>query len=238
MSSLKFNKILYLGPWDHIDVVSYFPLTTEFVFIDILPGGQLDGMDFYEGFYNKNFIKIITDKCESFGFILKSITNLDPTFINKMNNINDDSLQLPYVNPHLFEFVNYDEQTQITRKIKFYVSTNILYNMCGQLEQDIYEANALYISGYHPDIKLLEYFNCKKKAFIGDSNTIYYLNDYCSDDYTNIIYNFHTNKLNEFEYFHSFYILYRNGESNEFINIEPCENLDELNKFCCQYRRN
>ena len=44
------------------------------------------------------------------------------------------------------------------------------------LQQDIEEADALLISGYHPNIKLLEYFT-KPKIFIGYSNTCYNLNN-------------------------------------------------------------
>lgn len=56
--------------------------------------------------------------------------------------------------------------------IKYYLSFDFLGNDNIQLSKDIQDADALYISGYIPDIHLIKKFN-KPKQFIGNSNTIY-----------------------------------------------------------------
>ena len=54
--SKQFNKVLYLGAWDHIDVVNYFPKCNEFVLIDTQPRSEHDEKDyFYDGFYRPKF---------------------------------------------------------------------------------------------------------------------------------------------------------------------------------------
>ena len=194
MSSLELKKILYLGTNTHIEVVTYFPLCNEFIFIDTLPRNEWDGLIDGDDVYNTSFLKIVLDKCNSFGFILNKIIDLNPNY--KPYNITK-----PYINPHLFEFIDKSR----VRKIKYYCSTNILYNMTYLLHKDIYESDGLYVAGYEPDKILFNYFKLNdillKKVFIGDNMTN------CD------------NFKSKFDYFNSFYTISRDSETDKYINI-------------------
>jgi hypothetical protein len=197
MSSLKLNKILYLGTNTHIECINYFPLCNEFIFIDTLPRNEWDGLIEDDNIYNTSFIKIILDKFYSFGFCVNKIIDLYPNY--KPYNVIK-----PYINPHLFEFIDKAKK----RKIKYYCSTNILYNMTYLLHKDIYESDGLYVAGYEPDKILFNYFKLNdillKKVFIGDNISNY-------DNFKSI-------ELIS-EYFNSYYIISRDLETNKYIKI-------------------
>ena len=92
--SNNFKKVLYLGAWDHIEVVDYFPQCNEFILIDTQPRTQWDITDepccktFCKDFYQNNFIKVLINKCKDYGFILDN------------NNDDDDYHHDNYINPY------------------------------------------------------------------------------------------------------------------------------------------
>ena len=168
------NKILYLGTWHHIQPVRDFPLVKEFIFIDTQPRSEWDNQSFHIGFYKNSFFDDLIHKCSCFGFKLKLTDVIDPNYYKSIFTIKQRFYYylwnvLPHhINPTMLEFVN--ETTG--QSIKYYISTNIQYTMTPNLQKDIEEADALLVSGYHPNIKLLEYFT-KPKIFIGYSGTCY-----------------------------------------------------------------
>ena len=170
----KINKILYLGTWYHIQPVRDFPQTKEFIFIDTQPRSEFDNKSYYHGFYRQNFYDDLIHKCICFGFKLKLVDILDRNYYKSIFSIKQQlyyslySILPNHINPTMLEF--YNENTKQT--IKYYISTNIQYTMTPSLQKDIEEADALVVSGYHPNIKLLKYFTVPK-IFIGYSNTCY-----------------------------------------------------------------
>ncbi len=146
--SSNFKKILYLGAGEHIEVINYFPNCNEFILIDTKPRSEHDEKYyFYEGFYRNHFLNIVIKKCKKYGFILNQTIELDSNYINTiktieldLRNIND----IPYINPHLLIFINEFNQ----KVIKYYISTNIIFNMCPVLEKDIKTSDTLYVAGY------------------------------------------------------------------------------------------
>ena len=207
---LFFKKVLYLGAWDHIELITYIPNCREFIFIDTQPRNEWDNNKVYdEKYYRKEFIPNLKKKLNKYGFKLVNIIELDSTYIT--NNLS------PYINPHRFDFYN-----EITNTLlKYYISTNILYNMCDILKEDIYQADALYNAGHHPDKYLLELFNKKKKTFIGDTNTVYYIENHDN----NIISCLLKKELNVFDYFDKFYVIKRHHSNNKFIKYFIKDNI-------------
>jgi hypothetical protein len=62
--SNNFKKILYLGAWEHIEIVDYFPNCNEFILIDTQPRSEHDEKDyFYDGFYRRTFLDTLITKC-------------------------------------------------------------------------------------------------------------------------------------------------------------------------------
>ena len=215
--SNNFKKVLYLGAWDHIEIVDYFPECNEFILIDTQPRSQWDIKTFCKDFYQKNFIEELINKCKDYGFILDIEIKLE-------DNLDDN---YPYINSHLFVFKNNIKcmDTQRVRTIKYYISTNILYNMKPILEEDIMESDTLYVAGYHPDKELLKYIK-NKKNFVGDNDTIYNNDD---SDKNNIINNInntndHVHYFNN--YFDNYYLIYRNSKK-----LIKCDNLDMIIKY-------
>jgi hypothetical protein len=209
--SNNFKKVLYIGAWDHIEIVDYFPNCDEFILIDTQPRSQWDINTFCKDLYQKKFIEVLINKFKDYGFILDIEIKLDKNFDD---NYHDNYC---YINPHLFLFKSMN--TQRVKIIKYYISTNILYNMTQILEQDIMESDTLYVAGYFPDKELLKYIK-NKINFVGDDETIY--NNYNDQDENNIIYNFNINN-NINDYFDSYYLVYRDSKK-----LIKCDNLDMI----------
>ncbi len=240
----NFKKILYLGAGEDIEVINIFPNCNEFILIDTKPRSEHDNENyFYEGFYRENFLKIIINKCKKYGFILEQTIELEPKYINKINIIekdndyNTDLNSIPYINPHLLIFNSSSMNNKI---IKYYISTNILFNMHPILEKDIYEADTLYISGYHPDCELLKYFYSpielsngliKKKNFVGNSYTCYYI-DFEDDDNSIIKYFIQNSHLMD-NYFNNYYLAWKKKSI-----LILCDNLKDINNKRTKLNKN
>ncbi len=206
--SNNFNKVLYFGSWAHIEVVDYFPKCNEFVLIDTQPRSEHDKKDYFvEGLYRPTFLDKVINKCKKIGFTLTDKIELDPNYMSK-----ELSDNFPYVNPHLFIFKNK------SRIIKYYISTNIIFNMTPLLEEDIRTSDTLYVAGYFPDVILLKYLN-KKINCVGDSETVYFY-EYDKDE-NNIISNYILTKeySNEWNY----YLVWRKHSM-----IIVCDSLEDI----------
>ncbi len=182
---IQFDQILYMGAHLHIDMINYFPKCKKFIFIDIEPRNEFD--DLYDDrLFREDFVPKLINKFTTNNFIITSITKLDNTYHKKFN-----IQEKPYLNPHLIKAYNYTTNVQI----KYYISTNILFNMNDELKNDIHNCNGLYIAGYLPNDYLFTLLN-KDIILIGDNKTIY-------EDIIN--YNFK-----------NYYLVYRN-ENDQFI---------------------
>jgi hypothetical protein len=218
-----FKKVLYFGPWDHIEVVNYFPKCNEFILIDTQPRSQHDEKNyFYEGFYRDTFLNRVIEKCEKYGFILDNTIELDPNYIKNIQTIETstkymDKDIIPYINPHLFIFKNHSKNDN--RIIKYYISTNILFNMNQMLEDDIRTSDTLYVAGYFPDIELLKYIN-KKINFVGDNDTVYFYEP--DPDENNIIIAYRDNYISFSEF--NYYLVWR--EKSMIIVCDSLEDID------------
>jgi hypothetical protein len=222
----NFKKVLYLGAGEHIEVVNYFPNCNEFVLIDTKPRSEHDEKEyFYEEFYREHFLKTVIKKCEKHGFILNEIIELDSNYINTIKiielkphniNMNRNIINIPYINPHLLIFMN-DSKKQT---IKYYISTNILFNMYSVLEEDIKSCDTLYVAGYHPDIILLNYIN-KNINFVGDNNTVYIF-EYDTDENTII-----SNNIK----FDNYYLVWR--RKSMIILCDSLEDIENKRKQLC-----
>jgi hypothetical protein len=213
------KKILYIGPWHHIQPVRDFPHVKEFIFIDTQPRSEFDNNTFYNRFYKCDFYDDLIHKCICFGFELKTEYVIDQNYYKSIFTIRQRLYYslwdvIPkHINPTLLTF--YNETTKQT--IKYYISTNIKYTMTPTLQRDIEESDALIVSGYHPNIKLLEYFT-KPKIFIGYSNTCYDLNKDKDNEEDSIISLLH--QTDKTEYFYNFLaVSYKKGQMKDCTDI-------------------
>ena len=165
------KKLLYIGAWDHISPVMHFPKTKEFIFIDTQPRSDFDNKTiFYTCVYRHRFYKKIINMCSQYGFTLLSTTILDKNYDKTLilDTTYDDNVLTKYkINPTLLYFVN----PVTNQTIKYYISTNIEFNMCDVLKKDIQQCNGLIICGYFPDKILFNYLNTNK--FYCYSSTCY-----------------------------------------------------------------
>ena len=162
------NKLLYIGANTHLAPVRHFPNTKEFVFIDTQPRSEFDKENIFETcFYRHRFYKRLLRTLSQYGFILLSTTVLDKQYVKT---------HYQHCNPTLLYFSN-----PVTRQtVKYYISTNILYNMCPVLEQDIRQTDGLIISGYHPHQKVLDYLP-KSITWYCYNSTCYSYDEYNPD---------------------------------------------------------
>ncbi len=237
--SNSFKKVLYLGAGSDIEVVNYFPKCNEFVLIDTQPRSEHDTKDyFYEGFYRAKFFNRVIKKCKKYGFILNETIELEPNYIKNIKTIETSSeymnkdiidisniSDIPYINPHLLIFKNHSKNKDNNERIiKYYISTNILFNMTPILKNDIKTSDTLYVAGYHPDIILLKYIK-NKINFVGDDKTIYFSEP---DEDENTIINSMSNnnihnkiKLND--WFDNYYLVWR---KKSFVIV--CDSLEDI----------
>ena len=231
METIK--KVIYLGVGCHIDPVVHLPNVNEFVFIDIQPCSEFDNKSFNKDFYKTNFYDELIQKCTILGFDLQLIKELDNKYYKKIFTIKQKIYYFycykktpKFINPTLLVFTN-NKTKQI---LKYYISTNILYNMNELLLDDIRESDALIMSGYNPHTKLLNYFD-KPKIFLGYSKTNYTIELHNTDeDRSNIVYFLHNKDTITSKYFNKYFLIrYDTGEEIE------CKNIIDLNYISQRY---
>ena len=169
------NTLLYVGAGGDIRPLLHFKECANFIFVDTQPRSGFDSSNsFNDGFYNTGFVSNIIIDYAHIGFTVDTIVLLDEQYYKKILNttpqqlINYMECPIEYINPTLFVFINH-----VTKQtIKYYVSTNILYNMNDELSTDLKKANGLIISGYYPDKQLLTHISCPIH-FFGYTETYY-----------------------------------------------------------------
>ena len=213
----EINKILYIGTGLHVEPVLDFPNTKEFIFIDTLPRNEWDNdMPFTK--IRKEFADTLYDKLENFPshigkFRLKDIITLDNLYhtkiLTKVQQLYYKYFtKLPkFINPTLLVFTN-----SITNQtIKYYISTNIEYNMTSMLMDDITTSDALIVSGHIPTINLLGYLINPIK-FIGYSDTSFQSND--NTTIIDVLKNTDNKIFTEY-----YYVNYKNGVYKKYDNF-------------------
>lgn len=173
------KKILYVGTSLNIQVVKDFEYVKEFVLIDNQPRSKSDRYYFSDKDYNEDFLEELLKISSEYGFILNDIYMLDENYYKNILNLKKQIyysfFKLPdNLNPELYIFENKDTN----QVIKYYISTNILYNMNYTLLEDIRDCNTLIINDYIPDVKLFDYFN-KMEIFIGYIKTCFSTSNIC-----------------------------------------------------------
>lgn len=234
---IHINKILYIGTGLHIEPVTHFKDTKEFIFIDTQPRSEFDSFhpNYHAPFYHHNFINKLKELCFNYGFTFDSFYELDSSYYKQILNWKQYFYFLCYkipnfINPTLLVFIN--KQTKQT--IKYYVSTNIKFNMTNALKSDIETSDGLIVCGYIPEIELLQFFD-KSKIFLGYTNTNYIIDEKknVNEIDNNIVYFLQTCLCNTPYYFKDFYIIdYNNG-----VNIQ-CNNFTQFVKLIKNYKTN
>jgi len=149
------NKILYIGSWSHFKVTMDFDKTEEFVFIDTQPRSEFDREIFDPVMYRTRFYDHIMEKSKKYGFELKSTLTLDPSYSDKIK----ADPNIPFVCPTLLTFEKAASANNIKQTIRYYISTNIIYNMSEQLKSDIRTTDSLILSGYFPNKLVFKMLN-------------------------------------------------------------------------------
>lgn len=179
------TKLLYIGTRLHIQIVNDFPDVNEFICVDTQPRSEWDNNMYRPQYFRKNFFHQLVIECEKNGFQLTDKRTLDFLFPEQ-----------ELANPTRLTFRN--EQ----RIIQYYISTNFLYNMNSNLEKDMKECDGLIVSGYFPNIKLLEYVK-KPIDYYGYDETCYGVEDE-EPKISDIL-------LEENDYFRNYYVV-RKGD--------------------------
>ena len=178
------KKLLYIGAGLHIDPLFHFPETKEFIFVDTLPRSEFDKNRFDPIYYRTKFTTELIKNCKRKDFFLVG----EPKILNKQytSNILTFSQKIyywftnlekeyPFICPTLLTFYNYNTK----QTLKYYISTNLRYNMPNeQLIDDLKSCDGLIVSGHAPDEVLKNYITFPLN-FIGYSDTVYiYENKY------------------------------------------------------------
>ena len=165
----KIRKILYVGSGEDTGPIIDFENATEFIYVDIMPRNVDSDSIPYNDKYCHGFIDKITDEFDYLDFHLTETRVLDSTYHEKVLSHEQKRRGVPkYFNPTVLIFENEEK----TRKIKYYVSTNIEYNMCDELSEDIASSDSVAVVGYSPKTLIFDYFK-DKKTFIAYSGTCY-----------------------------------------------------------------
>lgn len=206
-----FNKILYIGSGLHLEPLVQFETINEFIFIDTQPRSEFDKPNYFcKQFYRNRFYFELIKKMNLMNFNLKNTIELNSNYCKNFSYLKNE---YPDICPKILIFVN-----NITgKKLKYYISTNILYNMCEELENDLKTANGLIISGHHPDKNILEYIKHPINLYCYDK-TCYKLEEDEIDDKNNLIYWMFNNITLITQYFSNIYLVkYIDEYENDFI---------------------
>jgi hypothetical protein len=209
------NKILYIGASSHIEIVDDFPNVKEFIFVDTKPRTNYNDNIFNYRDYDKNFCKILINKCLERNFILCQSIILEEYWKSNLtwkqiicyyfNNISQ------LINPTLLIFIN----QQTGQKIKYYISTSILYNMSYELKMDIKQADGFIFDALFTHEKILHYFD-EPKICIGYLENNYDIVQYNENTLINFLNN---NVCSIFYYFREFRLVETNWKKKNKINV-------------------
>ena len=208
------KKILYIGTWDHLEVTRHFGKTAEFVFIDTQPRSEFDSELFDPEIYRTRFYNQIMKKSKKYGFELISTLTLDRCYAHKIKANSD----IPFICPTLLTFEKAATSTSIKQTIRYYISTNIIYNMINQLESDINTCDSLILSGYFPHKLVLTILNSD-------------ITIYC---YTQTVYGFDPaydvdNVISDLQNIEKNYVIICNVSGTELFK---CNTIQQVDTFC------
>lgn len=101
--------------------------------------------------------------------------------------------------------------TKTKQTIRYYISTNIKFNMNKILENDIATSDGIIVSGYFPETEILRYFSTPK-TFFGYTDTCYIIEHDAPKEEDNTIINFlHNCICNTQYYFTEFYMVHNDS---------------------------
>lgn len=186
-------RVAYLGAWNHIQVARdlFSKGIKEFICIDTQPRNEFDIQEFEPIMYRKDFVAELLETCAEYNFYLQSTQTLDHSYEKTVGVKRSfwDKLfrRYSYINPTLFRFHN----PRTGQDMRYYISTNILYNMCPQLEEDLRGCKGLVISGYFPHKRVLDYLP-KNVEFYCYTDTIYRIDEDTKDKVVEVM-----NKMEE-----------------------------------------
>lgn len=155
------STYLYIGAGIDTQPLLHFPLAQVFICVDSQPFSEYGrGSVFDTEMYRYYFIEQLIGTYAQIGFVLLS---------RKIYNNNYQDIQ-----PELFVFWNKETH----QRIKYYTSTDILYDLNPKLIADIQQTTALIVSRYFPHKVLLDYIQ-PPIDFYGYDTTVW---DYITAD--------------------------------------------------------
>lgn len=152
--------MLYIGAGTDVGMISIFPDTKRFIFIDTLPRSEFDNYtkeDPPQKWYRPGFITELFEECATYGFTLHS----SQEYPDRHDTIRSDLL---YYYPSLLTFHSSDGRT-----IEYYVSTNLSLPLIiewEQLRNTLYQMNRIYVCGHFPDRSLLSYLSTPLLCYV------------------------------------------------------------------------
>jgi len=150
------SAYLYIGAGIDTQPLLHFPFAQLFICIDSQPFSEYGrGSVFDAELYRYDFIETLINAYAQIGYILSS-----REIYYKNNNHN--------IQPELFIFWN----NETKQRIKYYTSTDILYDLNLELIEDIQQTTALIVSRYFPHKVLLDYIN-QPIDFYGYDTTVW-----------------------------------------------------------------
>lgn len=181
------KKILYVNGGVDFDPIDVFDAATEYIYVDTMPRAEKDGYYLKSRLYRGQFIDQVIVNMLKRGFVLASIVVLNADYTWKIASIRQKlkhgigklmgvrSLELQQVNPTKYTFVN----RAFNKKVKYYMNTNVKYNMDAELHHDIMYSDAVVVSGSVPPKMIVEHFY-KPKMFVTRESGFRHL--YMNDD--------------------------------------------------------
>lgn len=156
------SAYLYIGAGIDTHPILHFPLAQLFICIDSQPFSEYGrGSVFDDELYRYDFVEKLINAYTQIGF---AITSREIYHKNTNHNIK----------PELFIFWN----KETSQHIKYYTSTDILYDLNPELIADIQQTTALIVSRYFPHKVLLDYIQ-PSIDFYGYDTTVW---DYITAD--------------------------------------------------------
>jgi hypothetical protein len=229
------SKIMYIGAGLDLAPLDHLKTANEFVYVDTLPRSEFDRKGtFREYYYRDDFVDRLKDSLKDKGFMFLYEEVLDPEYFTdilswyqRLVYLNKVKQTFPYICPTRLIF--YNNNTKQT--LKYYVSTNLEYNMPDNyLCSDLETCDGWIVSGFHPP-KCLSYYISMPLIFYGYSSTVFVIKDKDREEDTLISWMVNANPFYKIGFIRNYICCNRDDGT-----LIECKDIIDLNSQCIKIR--
>jgi hypothetical protein len=187
------KRILYIGAGVDVGVINIFP-EKDVIFVDSMPFNENSERPYMSIFYRNWFIERLIEAYDDLGFDKigeKELTGDFESWGGKEDR--GDETEPAYFKPTMLLFKRRESDDDVVSR--YYVSSAFPSRVSEELEADLKDADALFLSGYFPLTPIVDYLKKPFEVFCSDSSVYSIQKGYeIEDEGENIVHTLMNNK--------------------------------------------